>query len=62
MKGLHESLPELRRENQRLQHLLTNARSKLAAAEQKADTAMKSAADAWSFARAALLTGRRGPR
>lgn len=57
-KFARESLRELRVENQRLSHALQVAQDRLSAAEQRADTATKSATDAWQFARLALRTGR----
>ncbi len=53
-----ENLRELKRENRELRHDLNAVSARLQAETGRAERAVKSAAEAWSFARVAIRTGR----
>lgn len=53
-----EAIAELQQRNRELQHDLQVVTDKLHAETERATLALKSAADAWAFARVVLRTGR----
>jgi hypothetical protein len=58
-KFAHESMRQLRKQNQELQHELAAVRDKLSQETSRAEAAAKAARDAWAFAQTMAKTGRR---